>query len=106
MGPFWGAAEVGDIDTRYLDITAWSFARGGDLPTGPIAVTVAPASGLRVVNPILMAGVSTVGVKTLAHAIMVNLVASAAGTYVVTFSFSTVSGATINRDVSIQVLTP
>jgi hypothetical protein len=103
--PRWSTIYVGDIDLRWLDISDWSTARGGDLPIGPIAVAVNPANGLVALETYLATNVPVVGGSVMADAISCQLDAIAAdpGVYLITLSFTTETGAIINRDVKIEV---
>jgi hypothetical protein len=102
---FWEQATAGDNDERWLDITAWSASRGGDVPYS--AITVTPNfSDLVIDAATFLLGVALAGGGTIPLAIQVRFDATAAQhrMYRLTVSFTTVGGETINRDIMLPMV--
>jgi hypothetical protein len=100
--PTWGPGHEDDEDHRWLDISAWSDARGGELPQGTITA-VPNFDDLVIISATHVRNVTVAGAAPIPHAIDVHFNADNAQhcTYFITISFTTDGGNVINREVQL-----
>ena len=99
--PEWSPAAAGNTDTYWLDISAWSAARNGEIPSGTITVAssesdfTATSATYYTGTPFLVGALSFVGSGGTANK-----------TYVISFTFTTNYGNTITKYAKLPVIGP